>query len=71
MTYLIQAIDGTKTNREPEAGKWYAGINAAGQTGLVAKFDGQAFANSMSDDLAMGGYVYLAELKDILPVAPY
>lgn len=63
MPYLIQAPDGSKTNREPEVGKWYAGINGAGQTGIVAKFDGQGFANSMGDDLNMANYAYLSELK--------
>lgn len=51
------------TQRPATPGKWYAGINASGEIGMTAKWDGHFFVNSASDDQNehMARYSHLAE----------
>jgi len=63
-TYLILKRETTKPEtHEPVKGRWYAGINEAGQVGQVAQWDGVKFTNSfdLGDGLDMTQYQYLKE----------
>ena len=51
---------------EPEEGRWYAGVNEAGQTGAIAKYVGGYFVNSLMEEapgIDMGHYAYIEASK--------
>lgn len=51
------------SQQQPITGHWYTGVNAKGETGMLAAWDGDTFKNSVNDDNneAMAKYDHLRE----------
>lgn len=64
--FITEDLQLATVRREPTIGRWYVGVLATGETGVLAKWNGTSFTNSVDDNCnsVMSHYGYLLQLSD-------
>lgn len=64
--FIAMAKGFMSIKREPTTDRWYLGIHQTGCHGVVAKWNGYHFTNSVTENCSpvMSQYIYLVELPE-------